>query len=175
MVSYFIILVLFGNFIMLNLFLAILLGNFELASLMTRSKNENEILTQFEKNKLMIDDKMEKELQLDAVKKDKPIDYKGSVKQLELFSQQDDEPFEVEDKKSNETKSLTISDLSDREKEQSSRASPKVPIIEMENLEDKLTTPKNREGGPTKDLLKKMTIQPGTGIGQSPKNNLLKK
>lgn len=43
-VFYFILLVLFGNFIMLNLFLAILLGNFELASLMTRSKNEDEVL-----------------------------------------------------------------------------------------------------------------------------------
>ena len=59
MVSYFIILVLFGNFIMLNLFLAILLGNFELASLITRSKNEDEILKEFDKTTLMIEEKVQ--------------------------------------------------------------------------------------------------------------------
>jgi len=47
-VSYFIVLVLIGNFIMLNLFLAILLGNFEIASLLIRGKNEDKILKEFE-------------------------------------------------------------------------------------------------------------------------------
>jgi len=47
-VGYFITLVLIGNFIMLNLFLAILLGNFEQASLLIRGKNEDKILKEFE-------------------------------------------------------------------------------------------------------------------------------
>lgn len=43
-VSYFFILVLLGKIIMLNLFLAILLGNFEQASLMIRSQMEDKVL-----------------------------------------------------------------------------------------------------------------------------------
>lgn len=45
-VIFFIFLVLIGNFIMLNLFLAILLGNFEHASMIVRVKNEDIILNQ---------------------------------------------------------------------------------------------------------------------------------
>lgn len=48
-VMYFVGLVLFGNFIMLNLFLAILLGNFEIASLIIRGKYEDKVLQNFEK------------------------------------------------------------------------------------------------------------------------------
>ncbi len=47
-VSFYVGLVLFGNFIMLNLFLTVLLGNFELASLITRGKHEDNILKVFE-------------------------------------------------------------------------------------------------------------------------------
>ena len=46
---YFVGLVLFGNFIMLNLFLAILLGNFEIASLLIRGNYEDQVLFDFEK------------------------------------------------------------------------------------------------------------------------------
>lgn len=48
-VIFFVSLVLFGNFIMLNLFLAILLGNFEISSLVIRSQYEDQILKNFEK------------------------------------------------------------------------------------------------------------------------------
>lgn len=48
-VLFFVSLVLFGNFIMLNLFLAILLGNFEISSLVIRSEYEDQILKNFEK------------------------------------------------------------------------------------------------------------------------------
>jgi hypothetical protein len=48
-VLYFVGLVLFGNFIMLNLFLAILLGNFEIASLLIRGSYEDQVLFDFEK------------------------------------------------------------------------------------------------------------------------------
>jgi len=46
-VSYFFFLVLFGKIILLNLFLAILLGYFEQASLMIREDQENQLLEQF--------------------------------------------------------------------------------------------------------------------------------
>jgi hypothetical protein len=45
---YFIILVLVGKIILLNLFLAILLGNFEQESLIIRGKMEDKILKQFD-------------------------------------------------------------------------------------------------------------------------------
>ena len=51
-VAYFVGLVLIGNFIMLNLFLTVLLGNFELASLKTRGTHEDNILKKFE-NKVL--------------------------------------------------------------------------------------------------------------------------
>jgi len=51
-ISYFVGLVLIGNFIMLNLFLTVLLGNFELASLITRGTHEDNILKKFE-NKVL--------------------------------------------------------------------------------------------------------------------------
>lgn len=50
-VSYFILLVLLGKIIMLNLFLSIMLGNFEMSSNIIKGKMEDMILTQFEQNK----------------------------------------------------------------------------------------------------------------------------
>lgn len=47
-VIYFIWLVLVGNFIMLNLFLAILLGNFEQASCMIRSRDQAKLLREYQ-------------------------------------------------------------------------------------------------------------------------------
>ena len=47
-VVYFIILVLVGKIILLNLFLAILLGNFEQESLLIRGQMEDSILKKFE-------------------------------------------------------------------------------------------------------------------------------
>jgi len=45
---YFIVMVLMGKIIMLNLFLAIMLGNFEQASMDIRSENEDAKIKQFE-------------------------------------------------------------------------------------------------------------------------------
>jgi hypothetical protein len=50
-VAYFIILVLLGKIIMLNLFLSIMLGNFEMSSLIIKGKMEDQILKIFEKSR----------------------------------------------------------------------------------------------------------------------------
>jgi len=47
-VNFFIMLVLVGNFIMFNLFLAILLGNFEQASMIIKSEVQQKILDKIE-------------------------------------------------------------------------------------------------------------------------------
>lgn len=60
-VMYFVGLVLFGNFIMLNLFLAILLGNFEIASLIIRSNYEDKVLQNFEKRIVWKDEQMNRQ------------------------------------------------------------------------------------------------------------------
>ena len=61
-VLYFVGLVLFGNFIMLNLFLAILLGNFEIASLIIRGKYEDKVLKNFEKRIVWKDEYLNRHL-----------------------------------------------------------------------------------------------------------------
>jgi len=50
-VAYFIVLVLLGKIIMLNLFLSIMLGNFEMSSLIIKGKMEDQILKIFEKSR----------------------------------------------------------------------------------------------------------------------------
>jgi len=52
-VVFFVALVLLGKIIMLNLFLSILLGNFEQASLIIRGQMEDQVLRQFEMSKKM--------------------------------------------------------------------------------------------------------------------------
>lgn len=60
-VLYFVGLVLLGNFIMLNLFLSILLGNFEIASLIIRGRHEDKVLKNFEKRIVWKDDYMSRQ------------------------------------------------------------------------------------------------------------------
>lgn len=50
-VIFFLILVLLGKFIMLNLLLSIMLGHFEMSSTLVRIKIEDDILSEFEKSK----------------------------------------------------------------------------------------------------------------------------
>lgn len=50
-VAYFILLVLLGKIILMNLFLSIILGNFEMSSKIIRGKMEDKILSQFERTK----------------------------------------------------------------------------------------------------------------------------
>ena len=49
---YFFLLVLLGKFIMLNLLLSVMLGNFEMSSTIIRAKIEDKILQQFKVDRL---------------------------------------------------------------------------------------------------------------------------
>lgn len=60
-VLYFMVLVLFGRIILLNLFLAILLGSFEQASQIIREEQEKNIIEQFNRTRLEIENQLEGE------------------------------------------------------------------------------------------------------------------
>lgn len=62
---YFFLLVVLGKIILLNLFLSILLGNFELSSLITRSQEEDLKLRQIEKRIFVRNQKLLEETQIE--------------------------------------------------------------------------------------------------------------